>query len=91
MKGVRFEELRIKNYELRILKRHQTISNNIKLITIMNNLFRGAALFIGGAMVGAAAALLLAPKKGEEMRHDLANFAEEVAQKTREKIQKKEA
>ena len=44
----------------------------------MGNLFKGTALFIGGAIVGAAAALLLAPKKGEELRQDLADLAEEA-------------
>lgn len=43
----------------------------------MSNLFKGAALFAGGALVGAAAALLLNTKKGEEIRHELSNLARE--------------
>lgn len=44
----------------------------------MSNLFKGAALFVGGAVVGAAAALLLAPKTGEQVRKDLADLADEA-------------
>lgn len=44
----------------------------------MSNIVKGTALFIGGAIVGAAAALLLAPKKGEEMRKDLSDLAAEA-------------
>ena len=44
----------------------------------MSNLFKGAALFIGGALVGAAAALLLTPKSGEEVRKEIADLAEEA-------------
>lgn len=44
----------------------------------MSNLFKGAALFIGGALVGAAAALLLTPKTGEEVRKEIADLAEEA-------------
>ena len=44
----------------------------------MNNLFKGAALFIGGAMVGAAIALLLTPKTGEQIREDLSGLMDEV-------------
>lgn len=43
----------------------------------MSNLFKGAALFAGGALVGAAAALLLTTKKGEEIRHELSDMARE--------------
>ena len=50
----------------------------------MNDLFKGAALFLGGAIVGAAAALLLAPKSGEELRGDLAEMAEDVKKRTQE-------
>ena len=45
----------------------------------MSNLLKGAALFVGGALVGAAAALLLTPKPGEEVRKDLADLAEACA------------
>lgn len=44
----------------------------------MNNLFKGAALFIGGAIVGAAVALLLAPKTGEETRKEVADLMDEL-------------
>ena len=50
----------------------------------MNDLFKGMALFLGGAIVGAAAALLLAPKSGEELRQDLAGMAEDVKKRTQE-------
>ena len=44
----------------------------------MSSLSKGLALFIGGAVVGAAAALLLTPKKGEEVRQELADLAAEA-------------
>ena len=44
----------------------------------MSKLSNGLALFIGGAIVGAAAALLLTPKKGEEVRQELADLAAEA-------------
>ena len=44
----------------------------------MSQLFKGAALFVGGALVGAAAALLLTPKTGEEVRKEIADLAEEA-------------
>ena len=50
----------------------------------MNDLFKGMALFLGGAVVGAAAALLLAPKSGEELRQDLTGMAEDVKKRTQE-------
>jgi len=50
----------------------------------MNNLFKGAALFVGGALVGAAAALLLTPKSGEELRHDLTGLANDAKKKAEE-------
>ena len=50
----------------------------------MSNLIKGAALFVGGALVGAAAALLLAPKSGEETRKDLAELAEEAKKQAQE-------
>ena len=43
----------------------------------MSNLFKGAALFAGGALVGAAATLLFTTKRGEEIRHELADLARE--------------
>jgi gas vesicle protein len=50
----------------------------------MKDLIKGAALFIGGAMVGAAAALLMAPKKGEELRQDLVDLAEEAKKRAQD-------
>ena len=50
----------------------------------MNNLFKGAALFVGGAIVGAAAALLLTPKKGEEIRQELTDLAAEAKKRAQD-------
>lgn len=47
-------------------------------LTGMNSLFKGAALFVGGAIVGAAVALLLAPKTGEEVRKDVADLMDDI-------------
>ena len=44
----------------------------------MANLFKGAALFLGGAAVGAAAALLLNTKTGEEIRSQIADLAQDL-------------
>lgn len=57
----------------------------------MNNLFKGAALFVGGILVGAAAALLVAPKSGEELRNDLADLAEEAKKRTQDYCEQLEA
>lgn len=50
----------------------------------MKDLIKGAVLFIGGAMVGAAAALLLTPKTGDEVRQQIADVAEDAKQKVKE-------
>ena len=50
----------------------------------MSQLFKGAALFVGGALVGAAAALLLTPKTGEEVRKEIADLAEEAKKQAQE-------
>ena len=50
----------------------------------MSQLFKGAALFVGGALVGAAAALLLTPKTGEEVRKEHADLADEVKKNAQE-------
>jgi gas vesicle protein len=50
----------------------------------MSNLSKGLALFIGGAVVGATAALLLTPKKGEEIRQELADLAAEAKKRAQE-------
>lgn len=44
----------------------------------MGKLFKGAALLVGGALLGAAAALVLTPKTGEEVRKQISDFAEEA-------------
>ena len=44
----------------------------------MSNLIKSAALFIGGAAVGAAVAMLLTPKTGEEIRNEIADLAQDV-------------
>ena len=48
---------------------------------IMCNLCKGTALFIGGALVGAAAALLFTTEKGKEMRDQMAELANEAAER----------
>ena len=50
----------------------------------MSQLFKGAALFVGGALVGAAAALLLTPKTGEDVRKEIADLADEVKKNAQE-------
>ena len=50
----------------------------------MNNLFKGAALFIGGALTGATVALLLSPKTGEEVREQIKDFADETKKRMQE-------
>ena len=50
----------------------------------MKDLIKGAALFLGGALVGAAAAMLLSPKSGEEIRHDISDFASEAKKRAQE-------
>jgi len=57
----------------------------------MNNLFKGAALFIGGALVGATAALLLSPKSGEEIRQQIADYADEAKQRMQDYCEKLKA
>lgn len=53
-----------------------------------NNLIKGAALFVGGALVGAAAALLLTPKNGEEVRKELADLASEAKKRAQDYCEK---
>ena len=54
----------------------------------MKDLIKGAALFIGGAMVGAAAALLLTPKTGEEVRKEIKDLAEEAKKQVQDYCEK---
>lgn len=55
----------------------------------MNDFLKGATLFIGGAIVGAAAIMLLAPKAGEEARQKLADLAEQAKQQAEQCCDKK--
>lgn len=48
----------------------------------MNNVAKGVALLIGGAIAGAAIALLLTPKTGEELRKEMRDLAEEAKKRT---------
>ena len=53
---------------------------------------KGAALFLGGAALGAAVALLLTTKTGEQMRGELADLAKDLkknAQDYCEQVKKK--
>ena len=50
----------------------------------MSNLSKGLALFIGGAVVGAAAALFLTTKKGEEIRQELSDLASEAKKRAQD-------
>lgn len=59
----------------------------------MNDFFKGMALFVGGAIAGAATALLLSPKSGEELRKDIVDLAADAKKRTQEYYEqvKKEA
>ena len=50
----------------------------------MNNLFKGAAIFIGGALVGAAAALLLTSENVEKVREQIKDLAQDAKKKAQE-------
>ena len=55
----------------------------------MSNFLKGVAVFVGGAVAGAAAAVLLSPKTGKEVREelgDLAKKAKDQAQKCYEQV-----
>jgi len=47
-----------------------------------NRILSSAAFFIGGGLVGAAVAVLLTPKSGEELRGDLKNLTSDLKEKT---------
>lgn len=44
----------------------------------------GALLLVGGAILGAGVALLLAPKSGKEARRDMARFAKKAGRRAEE-------
>lgn len=50
----------------------------------MSNLLKGAALFIGGALAGAAAILALSPETAKKVRDDLSDVAGEVKKRAQE-------
>lgn len=50
----------------------------------MDRLLKGALLFIGGAMVGAAAALLSTPKTGAQVRNEISDLAEEAKKRAQD-------
>ena len=54
-------------------------------LIIANGLFRG---LLAGALVGATAALLLAPKKGDETRKALKEKGNEYIEAVREKVRR---
>ena len=56
----------------------------------MNDLVKGTLLLAGGIVIGAAAALLLAPQTGEETRKQLADLAGDLKNKAEEAAKKAE-
>ena len=48
----------------------------------MNNVVKSMALLVGGAIAGAAIALMLTPKTGEELRKEMRDLAEEAKKRT---------
>ena len=56
----------------------------------MNDLVKGTLLPAGGIVIGAAAALLLAPQTGEETRKQLADLAGDLKNKAEEAAKKAE-
>lgn len=50
----------------------------------MNDLFKGTLLLAGGIIIGAAAALLVAPQTGEETRKQIADFAEDAKKRAKD-------
>ena len=65
---------------------YQRQNESVRLINnhLMNSFLKGATLFLGGALVGAAAIILLAPKAGEEARQQLADLAEKAKKQAEE-------
>ena len=50
----------------------------------MSNLFKGAALFVGGALVGAAAVVLLSAKTDGQVQNDLSDLLAGVKKRVKE-------
>lgn len=50
----------------------------------MNDLVKGTLLLAGGIVIGAAAALLLAPQTGEETRKQLSDLADEAKKRAQD-------
>jgi len=61
---------------------------NLKIISFMNDLVKGTLLLAGGIVIGAAAALLLAPQTGEETRKQIIDLAEEAKKRTADYCEK---
>jgi gas vesicle protein len=51
-----------------------------------NDVVTDALLLMGGGIIGAGLALLLAPQTGKQTRQDLANFAETIEGKANEAV-----
>jgi gas vesicle protein len=47
-----------------------------------NRILSSAGFFIGGSIIGAAVALLVTPKSGQELRGDLKNLSADLKQNT---------
>ena len=50
----------------------------------MKDLVKGAALLLGGAVLGAAAALLLTPKTGEQVREQIKDITEDAKKRAQD-------
>ncbi len=50
----------------------------------MKDLVKGVALLLGGAVLGAAAALLLTPKTGEQVREQIKDITEDAKKRAQD-------
>ena len=50
----------------------------------MSSFLKGAAVFMGGAIAGVAAALLISPEKKDEMRKELNDLAQKAKKRAQE-------
>jgi gas vesicle protein len=55
---------------------------------MLNDIRSGILTFIAGAAAGAVVALLLAPKAGKEIRHDIKEFAGDTREKVSATVEK---